>query len=152
MTYFKVINQSIFNSTETYIAHQCNCTSVNAKTLAETIFKVYPQADTYSKRLRGIQATYSKPGTIDVVGNIINMYAQYYPSTAKYSNDSKDKRVIWFKSCLNHIALIPNIKNQSIAMPYNIGCAAAGGDWPTYSKMIEEFANKNQIHVTLYKI
>lgn len=152
MTYFKVINQNIFNSTETYIAHQCNCTSVNAKTLAETIFKVHPQADTYCKRQKGIQTTYSKPGTIDVLGNIINMYAQYYPSTAKYSNDSKEKRVMWFKSCLNQIAQIENIKNKSIAMPYNIGCAAAGGDWSVYFKLIKDFANENQIYVTLYKI
>ena len=37
-------------------------------------------------------------------------------------------------------------------MPYNIGCGAAGGDWQIYYKMIENFANDNQIYMTLYKI
>ena len=51
---------------------------------------------------------------------------------------------------LNQISQIDNI--ASIAMPYNIGCGTAGGDWDVYFQMIKNFANNYQIHVTLYKL
>ena len=158
MTYFKIINGDLLTATETYIVHQCNCISTSAKALAESLFNEYLYANTYSKRIRNNITTYSKPSTIDILGNgitqryIINMYAQYYPGIAKYNNDTKEKRIIWFKECLDHISQIKNIKQESIAMAYNTGCAAAGGDWIIYSKMIEDFANKEQICVTLYRL
>ena len=79
------------------------------------------------------------------------MYSQYYPALAKYSDDTTEKRIEWFKQCLNAISEINNIKNKTIAFPFNIGCGAAGGDWEIYYNLIEEFANKGEIHVTLYK-
>lgn len=158
MAYFKIVDGDLLMATETYIVHQCNCISVNAKALAEFIFEKYPYANTYGKRISKDNSTYSKPGTIDILGNgianryIINMYAQYYPAVAKYNNDSKLKRIVWFKECLSYIGQIENIKESSIAMPFNIGCSAAGGDWSVYCKIIEDFANKEQISITLYKL
>jgi hypothetical protein len=78
------------------------------------------------------------------------MYAEYYPGISKYNNDTKQHRITWFQECLNQISQINNI--ASIAMPYNIGCGAAGGDWDVYFQMINNFANNYQIHVTLYKL
>lgn len=146
MAYINVINGNLLDATEEYIAHQCNCVSISPKGLALTLFNQYEHANTYKNH--GNKK--SIPGTIDVMGNIINMYAQYYPTISKYNNDSKEKRIVWFQSCLDKISFIDNIK--SIAMPYNIGCGLAGGDWDTYYKMLVIFTEEHQIYITLYKI
>jgi len=152
MAYLKIVDGDLLDATEDYLAHQCNCCSTGAKALAELMFDKYPHANSYNKRIKNNKSTYSKPGTIEVFDNVINMYAQYYPAFGKYNNDSVVKRVEWFKACLVDISKIKDIKLKTIAMPFNIGCGAAGGDWNVYYKMIEEFATKEKIHVTLYKL
>lgn len=106
-----IIQGNLLNAKEEYIAHQCNCVSTDAKALAKDIFEKFPSANTY--HLTRI------PGTISFHDRIINMYAQYYPTFAKYNNDNSSKRQAWFIQCLDEIAKY-DINN--IAMPYNIGC------------------------------
>ena len=142
MQYLKVVQGDIFNATEDYIAHQCNCVSKDAKGLAQNIFQIYPHADTYSTRTQ-----HSKPGTISIHCNVINMYAQYYPTISKYSNDTPEMRINWFISCLNSMVIL---KPATIAMPYNIGCCLGGGVWDLYSSTLEKFCNDHQMNITLY--
>lgn len=158
MNHVETVNGNLLDAKEDYIVHQCNCVSTGAKTLAEQIFKKYPYANTYLHRIRGVKNTYDKPGTIEILGNgkelryIVNMYSQFYPSVAKYGNDTKEKRVQWFKECLHELGMIEEIGNKTFAMPYLIGCGAAGGDWETYKGMIEDFANEKKVKVVLYKL
>lgn len=155
--YIQIINDDLLNANEDYIVHQCNCISTNAKTLAKQIFDKYNYADSYKKRSRNNKSTYSIPGTIEIFGNgndqryIINAYAQYYPASCKYDNDTPAKRLMWFKTCLINISKIENIQTKTIAMPFNIGCGIAGGNWDLYYNLISDFANKEKINVTLYK-
>lgn len=152
--YVKIVNDNILNSKEHFIAHQCNCTSTNAQTLAKQIFEKYPLANSYKNRIKNDKSTYSEPGSIEIYDNIINMYAQVYPSTAKYNNDLPEMRIRWFEECLDKISKIEKLlitKNKTIAMPYNIGCGAAGGDWNIYYKIINDFADKHNIYITFYK-
>jgi len=157
MDYITVKDGNLLDATEEYIAHQCNCVSTNAKGIAKQIFDVFPFANTYKKRQYK-----NAVETIEILSNgktnIINMYAQYYPSIpqreislgkSKNNYDTKEQRIKWFTSCLNKIAEIPNINN--IAMPYNIGCGCAGGDWNVYFGLIQKFAKDNKIHVVLYR-
>lgn len=147
-----IINGDLLNATEDYILHQCNCVSIDAKALAEKIFAKYPYANTY--RFRSGKGG-SLPGTFDILGNgtsqryIINLYSQYYPGAPKYANDSAEIRLQWFIQGLSGIAC-EGVK--SIAIPYNIGCGAARGDWTVYSQIIEKFAIDNNIKVTIYKL
>jgi hypothetical protein len=149
--YVKTVDLDILNATEDYIAHQCNCISQNAQALAKQIFEKFPHSNSYKIRRQNDKSTFGVVGTIEIFDNIINMYSQYYPAAAKYSNDTYAMRIIWFKMCLDKISNIYNIKNKTIAMPYNIGCGAAKGNWTLYYKMICDFAEKEQIHITLYK-
>ena len=41
---------------------------------------------------------------------------------------------------------------KTIAMPYMIGCARAGWEWPGYLSAIEDFASAHRIDVRLYDI
>ena len=156
MNFIKIVQGDLLNSTEEYILHQCNCVSVEAKTLAKLIFDKFPHANTYIKRQRFNKSTFSKPATFEILGDginekyIINLYSQYYPAQSKLAFDSKEERLVWFKQGLNEIAKLNKIKN--IAMPYNIGCGAAGGNWNDYYKIIEDFSNNNKINITLYKL
>ena len=102
--------------------------------------------------------TPSTPGTIDIMGDginkrfIINAYAQYYPSKSKYTNDNPKNRLQWFNECLQKISQIKDIKKKTVALPFNIGCGSAGGNWDEYYNIIQDFANKEKIYITLYKL
>jgi len=117
------INDSLLNSNEQYIAHQCNCTTKYAAGLAKTIFQTYPYSNVYQYRQRK-----SKPGSIIISGDgtnnrfIINMMGQIYPGSPSLSETYED-RLIFFQSCLDNILKIPNL--ASIAFPYNIGCRSS---------------------------
>ena len=133
-----------------YIAQQCNCVTNNYKGLSKSIVEKFPWASFYSMPSR-------IPGTISVVGDeknnqrfVIGMFAQRYPGSIKFSNDTEIMRIQWFQKCLDDIVRIPNIKE--IGFPYNIGCGLAGGDWNNYQGMLEKFAEKNKhITVNIYK-
>lgn len=134
---------SLLDCNAQYIAHQTNCTSRGAAGLARALFKMHPYADTYCTRAQN-----SEPGTIHISGDgksqrlVINMYAQYYPGAAKISGniDTAEARLCYFKSCLESISSIEDIK--CIAFPYGIGCGLAGGSWSTYYEILSEFANR----------
>jgi len=149
MFYLKVVNGNLLNATEDYVAHQCNCTSTDAKGLADVLFRAYPHANSYKRRPPNSEA-----GSIDICGNgrnkrfVINMYAQFYPSGPRNS-DNRKKRLEWFADCLD---LIKVHTTGSVAMPYNIGCGLAGGDWDTYYEMLEDFADREEVRITLYRI
>lgn len=155
--YINVVDGDLLTATEDYIVHQCNCVTNHSKHLAKSVFDAFPYANTYKFRTRDTQ-THHKAGTINVMGDgvdkrfIINAYAQYYPGTAKYSNDTYDKRIQWLKECLHHISKIKDIKTKTLAIPYNMGCGSAGGNWDTYFDVIKDFAIKNQIYITIYKL
>ena len=153
--YVKIIDGNLLEAKEKYLAHQCNCATIKSAHLAKSVFDKYPYANTYKSRTYD-KSTRSIPGTIDVLGNgsdqrfVINMYAQYYPSKAKYANDSYALRMGWFKQCLDEIAKIDSIKD--LALPFNCGCGSAGGDWNQYYSEICNFANKYKINVVLYRL
>lgn len=144
-----VINKSILNADEQYIAHQCNCMSKTSAGLAKSLFDKFPYANVYSQR-----TSPDKLGTIKICGDgiykryVINMFAQYYPGKSKYDNDSVKIRLKAFENCLAQISLINDL--ESIAFPYNIGCGLAGGDWDAYLGLIEKFSLTNNVY--LYKV
>lgn len=160
----EIIDGNLLEATETYIVHQCNCTSTNAKTLAKDLFEAFPFANTYSKRIFNDKSTFSKPGSIDICKRktsskiIINMYSQYYPvSVSKGTFDNKDDRIGWFRDCLEIISeyfVEKNVpqKKRVIAMPFNIGCGAGGGNWDIYFEIIKSFALNHNIKIRLYKL
>lgn len=137
-----IVKGNILSTGAKYIAHQCNCVSINSAGLAKTIFDLHPYANTYSLRDR---TNITNPGTIDISGDglrsryIINIYAQYNPGPTNdiVAYDSHKDRRNWFHECLMEIAKIDYL--DSIALPIKIGCGLAGGDWKWYFKQIVKF-------------
>lgn len=159
------VEGSLLDSPATFIAHQCNCISTEGKGLSDLMFKRYPYADVYKARKgagKDGKDARDKPGEIKVGGNgrdkryVINMFAQNYPGGPKPNYDDDEKRVGWFKSCLNKILELEKIpglvdEKTSIAFPSNIGCGLGGGCWDLYREALDEFANKTTMKVYLYK-
>ena len=141
----KIIEGDICDAKEQYILHQCNCVTNSARGVAKVIFDKYPDANTYINRTKSI------PGTIDVIKSndktIINAYAQYYPGSSKYNNDTKELRLKWFEKCIDEII---NMNISEIAIPYNIGCGYAGGNFDDYMKLLLKLDEK--VNVILCKL
>lgn len=139
----KIVSGDIFDSTEKYLCHQCNCITQKAAHLSKDVFARYPYADIYTGR-----STPNQPGTIEIRGNgqdqryIVNILGQYYPGNPKYPTSLKDgvlAREKYFHRALLALAKVPSL--ESVAFPWKIACGAAGGDWNHYLVTITNFAN-----------
>ena len=149
-----IIKGNILDTDAKYILHQCNCVSAKSSGLAYQIFDKFPYANCYQ-----IRTSPDKPGTIKIFGNgkdkrfIINAFAQVYPGGPS-KNDDETLREQWFQDCLN---CVMNIKDlESIALPFNIGCGLAKGNWNHYYKIIERFAEEvnalQKVDVKIYQL
>jgi O-acetyl-ADP-ribose deacetylase (regulator of RNase III) len=150
---------NLLDAGEQYIVHQTNCVSPSAAGLAALIFQKWPESDIYSKRweFKGEVFPGHEPGNIVITGDgekeryVIHAMGQLYPGTGHdwSSNDSSKIREKYFEQCLEKIAAIPDMK--SIAFPWQIGCGLAGGHWPTYLQLIDQFADTVKARVSVYR-
>lgn len=177
--YFK--NGNILECEETILCHQCNCVTKKAAGLAKQIFDRWPRSDIYrlSNRMHEVAGSilfsnnmpmfWDNGNGLELISkdgpDICNMFAQIYPGKPRWGIDSKEKRLVYFRSCLDalldhHFADYSgsgiggkdeNIHN-TYAFPYKIGSGLAGGEWDKYLKQIEKFAKRITTHVTIYKI
>lgn len=161
----------LLDAEEDYILQQCNCVGCRPHGLSAAIAKKFPFADPYSLRKPMGQRNFAvkedqpKPGSIQLLEDedcskkVICLFAQYgmgkpYSYTNKGSKavpDSFDLRQEWFKLCLEQVArqVAPG---STLAMPFQIGCGLAGGDWKVYNQMISEWAaNHPSLKLTMYK-
>lgn len=144
----KIVKGDLLTSPTQYIAHQCNCITSNAAHLSKAVFEAFPEADIYSPRLgKTVPRPDEQPGDIKVKNKVINILGQLYPGKSKNHNDGPKERQAFFQQALDKIREIPNL--ESIAFPEGIGCGAAGGHWPDYLKMIEEFDKQTDAEVVV---
>lgn len=152
---FTIVDKDIFESTEDYLCHQCNCVTKRAAHMAQSVFTKYPYSDIYSERLKK-----DEPGIIIVRGDkekdqriVINMLGQYYPGYSPSPSgtiDGNDARVSYFRDCLIKMAALDT--NGSFAFPWTIGCGAAGGDWGRYITMLKGFEEYIKGDVVIYRL
>ena len=151
---FKVVENDLFTSKEKYIVHQVNCVTIKASYLAYHMFKRFPHSDVYSFRSHK-----DVPGDIIIRGDgegqryVIALLGQYFPGSVRYFNSKKDgikARQNYFYQGLWKIAQIPSL--ESVAFPHGIGCGVAGGDWDTYYRILQNFAEylKDTADVYIY--
>jgi O-acetyl-ADP-ribose deacetylase (regulator of RNase III) len=124
------------------LAHQCNTVTSRGRGLSAAVFKAFQEADTYSRR-----SSIRKTGEISVhaVGSgqrVVNMYAQRNPGKPHEKGDLAADRIRHFESCLARLADLRATIIKGVAFPRLIGCGLAGGHWPTYRRLLEDFARK----------
>jgi hypothetical protein len=146
----KVVEGNLLDATETYLCHQTNCITQKAAHLSYDVFKRFPYANVYQNR-----TTPDHIGTIAIRGNgndkrfVVNMFGQYWPGKSRWPGhhfDGKGYRWGAFQQCLIQLAMLPP---GTFAMPYKIGCGAAGGDWNIYESLIKDFSQ--DYDVTIYR-
>ena len=168
MVILRIVQGNLLHAKEKFIAHQCNCVTLSARGLAQSIAQRYPWANTYHKRKPhptisncAIKKDRSIPGSVDIVKRgkdehiVLCLYAQYRPGKpghySKYPGkyvDTKNNRLAWFASCLQSLEQSGHIDGEPIAMPYGIGCGLAGGNWSQYKQMLEE----SSLEIVLYRL
>ncbi len=102
------------------------------------------------------------PGTIKVYRSshgptFVSMFAQWgmgrpysYNNVDREFTDGFQERIQWFKGCLSDVA---DLKPVSVAMPFQIGCGLAGGNWKVYENIISDWAEAHpSISVVLYRL
>ena len=172
----KIVKGDILNATEDFILQQCNCLTVKAHGLSETLGNKFPHARVYNHRKPISQHAYGSniaievdraiPGTAVIctgVPGIICLFSQWRPGkiTAPYfdyypeSNprETELQRLLWFISSLTQVGEYfrhqCSGKNFSIAIPNRIGCGLAGGNWEKYFKVLQQFEEKYKAILTL---
>lgn len=133
------------------ICHQTNCISHKTEKvagLAKSISDKWEHAHPYKNR----QSPHTM-GTISFVDVkdkiIIEMDAQYYPGKPIYKNDTKELRVEAFKRCLKKIV---DSGIKKLAIPKNIGCGLAGGDWDVYCSILKEYFMESDIDCYIFEL
>lgn len=145
-----VVGGDIRKCEEPALAHQCNCVSKRARGLAKALFEQWPEADVYRTR-RGP----STPGTIEARGVgglvVVALFAQKTPGKPWAPDDRPGRRLEYFERCLVRLGrFMQDRRLTAVAMPYNIGCGLANGDWALYSAKIDAFVDTFGVHVKLY--
>lgn len=148
----KIVKGNILDTTKDIICHQVNCMGVMGSGLAKQIRNKYPEVyPSYIKYCKGCKDNDPKNllGEVQTIpcsdGKIIaNLFGQY-----RYGRDKQYTDYNALKTSLEGILQVAKMFNNTIAIPYNLGCGLAGGDWNIVYKIIEEVFE--DYDVTIYK-
>lgn len=132
------------------VAHCANCFNTMNSGVAAYIKKWYPEA--YAADCETLRGDQSKLGTFtfgEAHGyTIFNIYGQYnfgYDGRRYLEYDMFRKGLEGVRNYM----IINGIK--SLGLPYNIGCARAGGKWEEVYKIITETFEKTNLTINIYK-
>jgi O-acetyl-ADP-ribose deacetylase (regulator of RNase III) len=159
----KIVEGNILNAPENIIGHQVNCQGVMGAGLAKQIRSKYPKVYEDYMRLinwakeehrRGYLKSPSLLNSCQFVNvsegkTIANIFGQdKYGRKGLYTDYNALKRGLWsiYESVTNPYN---TLHNNSVALPYGLGCGLAGGDWEIVYKIIEEIFDDYEL--TLYK-
>lgn len=146
----KIIDGDILQATEDIICHQVNSMGVMGGGIAKQIRDKYPEVyDEYKNYCNRHQIKEQMLGVTQCIkcqdGKVIaNLFGQLYFGTNKQHTNYGALR-----NCLEYLRMRVDQSNESIAIPYNLGCGLAGGNWEIVSKIIEEVFQ--DYDVTLYR-
>lgn len=146
----KIVKGNILEAKENLIGHQVNCQGAFGAGLAKQIRYKYPFAyECYKEYCDEVEDKKELLGQIRQVGQkdgkvIVHIFGQLgYGRGRRQTN----------YEALEHGLKLLEIKarnfNESVALPYGIGCGLAGGDWDVVYNIIDKVFESYK--VTLYK-
>lgn len=138
----RIIDGDLFDTKARYICHQVNCQGKMGSGVAKVVREKFPKAySEYNKLCSGTTDKTELLGHVQIVRCrawehevfICNLFGQL-----NYGYDGKrftDYAAL--RNCMRSLRdLVP--ENETIAMPYKIGCGLGGADWLEISAMITE--------------
>ena len=147
----EIVNGNLMNAKENIIGQQVNCQGVMGAGVAKQIkSKYYAAYDAYNELVEHVMPKYllGRCQIVDIDGNrkIANLFGQLdYGRVGMVYTDYDALR-----NSLTELCWYAEENNLSVALPYNIGCGLANGDWDIVSEIIEDVFSDYE--VTLYKL
>lgn len=161
----ETVNEDLLSCDADVIVQQCNTVTRRSHGLSASIARRFPYADVYACRSGSKANTASKPETPGTAvlcrpppGDesqpiVACLMAQLAPGKpggwcAQYKINAEDdtaaRREEYFREALHDLAMAirdsDGTRVAKIAFPHGIGCGLAGGSWPRYEAMIDQFA------------
>lgn len=172
-----VVQGSLLDFDGDYIVQQCNCLTVHAHGLSQSIADRFPHGNFYGRR-RGIgRRNLAMPEDRGVPGSMILLepmtpedgpgiaclLGQWRPGalTSRVSwaypdyevPETRERRLLWFQQALaslgQHLRESISTRRYRLAFPYRIGCGLAGGHWPDYEAAIRAFEKQYRDALTV---
>lgn len=146
-----VLNMDIFAGNEQVIGHQTNCQGVMGSGIAKIVKEKFPTCyEEYHSLCNSYENKEDLLGKCQMckVGNkkyIANLFGQ-----CKYGTDKCYSDYEAFEKALTQLKYECVGKELSVALPYNISCGRAGGDWNIVYNIIKKVFS--DYPVILYKI
>lgn len=153
-----VVIGNLLEAEENIIGHQTNCQGVMGSGIAKQIRDKYPNVyDMYidfcsDKRPRELLgkcqfAPIGEPdGNFFVSKYIANLFGQLNYGRTKQRYTDYDA----LRAALTRLREVAEYYKFSVALPWNIGCGFANGDWDIVSRIIDEVFDGYE--VTLYRL
>ncbi|HFK1435062.1 TPA: macro domain-containing protein [Bacillus cereus] len=146
----KVVEGDILQASEDVVGHQVNCQGVMGAGLAKQIRDKYP--DVYNIYAKNCYKTHPMNLMGDIL--VIQIEGKYVANIFSQLNYGRKKGVrytdyVALHTGLMHLREYAESRGLTVALPYNIGCGLAGGDWDKVYTIIDR-AFKDY-DVTLYK-
>ncbi|WP_091014459.1 MULTISPECIES: macro domain-containing protein [Paenibacillus] len=147
----KVVNGNLLNATESIIGHQTNTKGVWGSGIAKSIKQKHPEAyplyqlacHEYGDKLLGCCWT-TKVNENRVIANLFGQTTYGRNNSVVYTDYHA------LKTALKTLKIRAKKFGHSVALPYNIGCGLANGDWKVVYGIIEEVFSDYE--VTLYRL
>lgn len=133
----KHVKCDIFESGADIICHQVNCQGVMGSGIAKQVRERYPEVYEFYHAMCIAYEPSELLGRVFSGGVSDTLYIANLFAQENFGYDGKcytDYNAL--RQCLQEVA--NNHKNQTIAIPYLMGCHRGGGDWNIVYKMIEE--------------
>ncbi len=138
----RFIDQDILRVDAGLICHQTNCAGVMGSGLALQIKTKYPEVyEAYSRFCAGYKTLNTSPlglvYTVRITPELViaNLFGQYGYGTDKQYTDYVSVELAFAE--LAKLLKYEFVKGP-IYVPYRMGCGFGGGNWETYSAIIEK--------------
>jgi O-acetyl-ADP-ribose deacetylase (regulator of RNase III) len=152
----QVVSSNILEAKESIICQQVNCQGVMGSGLAKSIYTKWPNVkEEYHKYCDTFQQD-QLLGMVNIVGVsnskiIVNIFGQFNYGRCK-NTIYTDYRALEKGFVIIKDELI-NIYNDTLAIPYKIGCGLANGDWDVVYKIINKvFDSRYKDKVKIYRL
>lgn len=149
----EIVQGNLLEAEENLICHQVNCRGVMGTGLALALKTKYPKIYIEYRNLCTFNSIDKLIGSAQIVEVDSNKYIVNLFGQVNYGRGIVHTNYNALQRALNSTFQFAHEFNYSIAIPYNLGCGLAGGDWTEVLSIIQrECINFPDISVKLYKL
>ena len=146
------------SSEEVVVCHQVNCRGVMGAGLAKQVRQMYPDAySAYKEKCDEIKRGQGGLGDVQfcyflrsryIIANIFGQ-DNYGRGRDRYGKKTRYTDYAALRRAFAHIAQV--YPNDTIRIPYHMGCGLGGGEWTIVLQIIDEALVSNNVHVEIWK-